>query len=78
MDHDWGEIYLYIATKTYQRWGKNEMPVDVAVDSINDYQMTELNRLKEVALSQEDSGQAGPRASREATEERGRGSQKEG
>ena len=47
MDHDWGQIYLYIATKTYQRWGKNEMPGDIAVDSINDYQMTELNRLKE-------------------------------
>ena len=40
-----GQIYLYIATRTYQRWGKNEMPGEIAVDSINDYQMTELNRL---------------------------------
>ena len=47
LDHDWGQIYLYIATKTYRRWGKNEMPQDIAVDSINDYQMAELNRLKE-------------------------------
>lgn len=47
MNHDWGQIYLYIATKTYQRWGKNEMPGDIAVDSISDYQMAELNRLKE-------------------------------
>ena len=47
MGHDWGQIYLYIATKTYRRWGKNEMPGDVAVDSINDYQTAELNRLKE-------------------------------
>lgn len=47
MDHDWGQIYLYIATKTYRRWGKNEMPGDIAVDSISDYQMAELNRLKE-------------------------------
>jgi len=46
MDHDWGEIYLYIATKTYHRWGKNEMPDDIVVDSIGDYQMGELNRLK--------------------------------
>ena len=26
MDHGWGQIYLYIATQTYRRWGKNEMP----------------------------------------------------
>ena len=47
MDHDWAQIYLYIATKTYSRWGKNEMPSDIAVDSISDYQTGELNRLKE-------------------------------
>ena len=47
MDHDWGQTYLYIATKTYRKWGKNEMPGDIAVDSISDYQMGELNRLKE-------------------------------
>ena len=47
IDHDWGQIYLYIATQTYRRWGKNEMPVDSAVDSISDYQMSKLNRLKE-------------------------------
>ena len=47
MDHDWAQIYLYIATKTYRRWGRKEMPTDIAVDSINDDQMRELNRLKE-------------------------------
>jgi len=49
MDHDWdwGQIYLYIATKTYRRWGKSEIPSDIGVDSISDYQMEELNRLKE-------------------------------
>ena len=47
MDHDWGQIYLYIATQTHRRCGKNEMPTDIAVDSISDYQMAELNRLKE-------------------------------
>lgn len=47
MDHDWGQIYLYIATQTYRRWGKNEMPPDIAVDSLNDEQMRELARLKE-------------------------------
>ena len=47
MDHEWGQIYLYIATKTYRRWGKSKMPQDIAVDSISDYQLAELNRLKE-------------------------------
>ena len=47
MDHDWRQIYLYIATQTYRRWGKNEMPGDIAVDSLNDDQMRDLNRLKE-------------------------------
>jgi len=47
MEHDCAQIYLYVATKTYRRWGKNEMPTDIAVDSITDYQMSELKRLKE-------------------------------
>jgi len=47
MDHDWGQIYLYIATQVYRRWGKNEMPADIAMDSLNDEQMRELRRLKE-------------------------------
>jgi len=47
MDHDWGQIYLYIATQVYRRWGKNKMPADIAMDSLNDEQMWELRRLKE-------------------------------
>ncbi len=47
MDHDWAQIYLYIATQTYRRWGKNEMPSDIAVESLRDDQMSDLNRLKE-------------------------------
>jgi hypothetical protein len=47
MGHDWGQIYLYVATQTYKRWGKNEMPADIAVDSISDYQKGKLNRLKD-------------------------------
>jgi len=46
MDHDWTQIYLYIAGKTYTQWGKSEMPQDIVVASINDYQMADLNRLK--------------------------------
>ena len=46
MDHDWAQIYLYIAGKTYTRWEKNEMPEDIRVESLNDDQMGDLNRLK--------------------------------
>ena len=46
MDSDWTQIYLYIAGQTYKHWSKGEMPDDIAVESISDYQMGELNRLK--------------------------------
>lgn len=46
IDHDWGQIYLYIATQTYRKWGKNEMPDDIVVDKLDDEQMRDLNRLK--------------------------------
>ncbi len=46
MDHDWAQIYLYIAGKTYTRWEKNAMPEDITVESLNDDQMRDLNRLK--------------------------------
>jgi len=35
-----------VATRSYKRWNKGEMPADIAVDSISDYQVGELNRLK--------------------------------
>ena len=47
MDHDWTQIYLYIAGKTYTRWKKTEMPEDIRVESLRDDQMIDLNRLKE-------------------------------
>jgi len=46
MDHDWGQIYLYIAGKTYTRWEKTETPEDIWVESLRDDQMADLNRLK--------------------------------
>jgi hypothetical protein len=46
MDHDWGEIYLYIATKVHSRWGKSKMPQDIKVESLRDDQKADLNRLK--------------------------------
>ena len=46
MDHDWSRIYLYVATKTYSRHKGGEVPADIRVENLNDYQMGELNRLK--------------------------------
>jgi hypothetical protein len=47
MDGDWSQIYLYVAGKTYTRWRKSEMPEDIRVDSLNNQQTADLNRLKE-------------------------------
>jgi len=47
MDHDWSQIYLYVASKTYARNKGNQVPEDIQVESLNDYQMGELDRLKE-------------------------------
>ncbi len=47
MDSDWSQIYLYVAGKTYSRHKGNQMPEDIQVESLNDYQMGGLNRLKE-------------------------------
>ena len=50
MDHDWGQIYLYIANKVYSQWRQREsgaeMPEDIRVESLTDDQMRDLNRLK--------------------------------
>jgi len=51
MDHDWTQIYLYIAGKAYGQWRTKEsgvtMPEDIRVETLNDEQMRDLNRLKE-------------------------------
>ena len=46
IDSDWTQIYLYVATQTYRKWGKGEMPADSAVNSLTDYQASQLKRLK--------------------------------
>ena len=47
MDSDWTQIYLFLSTQVVRRNRKTEMPPDIAVESISDYQMQELNRLKD-------------------------------
>ncbi len=73
MDSDWTQIYLYIAGRSYKRWNKGEMPVDIAVDSISDYQIGELNRLKSWLYQQrvkvrQEKERANKRQEREETE----------
>jgi len=45
LDHDWTKIYLYIAGKVCSAEGK-EVPEDIRVESLDDEQMRDLNRLK--------------------------------
>ena len=47
LSHDWTKIYLYLASKVvpYHKKG-TEMPDDIKVESLNDNQMRDLNRLK--------------------------------
>jgi hypothetical protein len=47
---DWTQIYLYIAGKTYEKQRTKDsgvsMPEDIRVESLTDYQMQLLDRLK--------------------------------
>jgi hypothetical protein len=47
MDSDWVQIYLYVAGKTNKQWNQIEMPDDIAVNEISNYQMEKLERLKD-------------------------------
>ncbi len=50
MDHDWSQIYLYIATKVYENQRSKEsgvkMPDDIRVETLTGDQMRDLNHLK--------------------------------
>lgn len=45
LDHDWAQIYLYVTTKVCQM-AKREVPDDIKVESLTDWQMEQLNHLK--------------------------------
>jgi len=45
MDYDWSQIYLYVASKTYARHKGGEVPEDIRLETLNNYQMGELRRL---------------------------------
>ena len=42
---EWTRIYLYVSTKVCKSAGK-QVPEDIRVESLDDYHMSELNRLK--------------------------------
>lgn len=50
MDHDWAQIYLYVAGKVYEKQRTPQsgvtMPEDIRVESLNRNQEDDLNRLK--------------------------------
>lgn len=46
LDSDWVQIYLYVSGKTCSHWGGREIPSDIAVDSLNDWQTKKLEHLK--------------------------------
>ena len=50
MDSDWSQIYLYVATRTYEKWRTKDsgatMPEDIRVDDLSDYQISHLKRLR--------------------------------
>ena len=71
--YNWTQIYLYIAGKTYTHRGKSEMPDDIRVESLNDDQIRDLNRLKAWLYqrrtnARQDKGRAERRQKREEEE----------
>jgi hypothetical protein len=75
MDHDWTRIYLYVSTKTYTRHKGGEVPEDIRVESLDDYQMGELKRLKDWIYRQrvkvrQERARADRRLEREEVEDR--------
>jgi len=47
LSHDWTQIYMYIAGAAMRQWNKAELPEDIAVASLEDHQMADLDRLKQ-------------------------------
>ena len=37
MDHDWGQIYLYITTQTYRRRGKNDSQLTAHTRAVTEW-----------------------------------------
>jgi len=50
-DEQWTRIYCYVFTQAYGRWRTKEsgynVPADIKVDKLDDYDMSHLRRLKD-------------------------------
>lgn len=46
MGESWTRIYLYVAGKCIKHHSKNELPEDIKVETLSDYDTRELNKLK--------------------------------
>jgi hypothetical protein len=47
LDSDWANIYFYVTSQVYPRHHDGaQVPEDIRVESLTDYQMSELRRLK--------------------------------
>ena len=50
-DEQWTRIYCYVFTKVYEKWRTKEssynVPADIKVDKLNDYDMSHLRQLKD-------------------------------
>jgi len=44
--YDWTQIYLYVAGKVMGSMSKSEMPTDILVEKLSEYQMGKLKHLK--------------------------------
>jgi len=47
LDHDWTQIYLYLATTVMKRHKQAEVPDDIKVESLDADQVRELDRPKD-------------------------------
>ncbi len=47
LDRDWTQIYLYISTKVIPRHKQTEIPEDIKVESLDNYQMQHLKELRD-------------------------------
>jgi len=47
LGHEWSRIYLYLGTKVMREAKRAEVPKDVAVESLDDYEQKLLKNLKE-------------------------------
>ena len=79
LDRDWVDIYLYLGTK-FAEFNKSEMPEDIRIDSLSDYQMGLLNHLKAWIYEKrrgvrQDKERAGRRQEKEEKTERKREAQ---